>query len=96
MGVRLGMSMIPPDVAGVSGPGRAGAGTVGASPETSTAPTDDILISAAISALSQISASDTAKLASVAAAVQNGSYQVDPAATSHAIVEEALLWGSLA
>lgn len=58
--------------------------------------TDGVLISAVLSAVDKASAMRTAKLTRVATAVQSGSYEVRPTATSRAIVEDALLWSRLA
>ena len=54
-------------------------------PEAVAGPGDDIRISSAVAALDW-----SAKINQVTASVQNGTYQVSSAATSNAIVEDAL------
>jgi hypothetical protein len=58
---------------------------VGKLPDAVVAPADGVRISSAIAALDW-----SAKIQQVTAVVQNGSYQVSSAATSNAIVEDAL------
>jgi len=55
-----------------------------------TASSDGIHVSTAFETLSLLRAHQTIKLARVAAAVESGNYQVNAAAVSKAIVEEAL------
>lgn len=97
MGLRLGTSIIAPDVARVIrlSSGRTVAAAGSSARGTAASPADDILISDATNALNQMSAAHTSKLARVAAAVQCGGYQVDAGATSRAIVELALGWSGL-
>jgi len=61
------------------------AAPAGKVPGASAGPADDIQISSAVAALDW-----SAKIERVTAAVQNGSYQASSAATSNAMVEDAL------
>lgn len=77
MKLQLTPSIAPPEI-----PDAAPAAKLPGAP---AGPVDDIRISSAVTALDL-----SAKIDQVTAAVQNGSYQASSAATSKAIVEEAL------
>jgi hypothetical protein len=63
-------------------------------PEEPMGPRDGILISGASTALNQLSLNGSTKIEKVAAAVQGGTYQDNSAATSNAIVRDALSGGN--
>jgi hypothetical protein len=58
-------------------------------PETVTGPGDGIDISNVFAALDQ-----SARIGRIAAAVQNGSYQISSIATGNAVIEDALTGGN--
>jgi hypothetical protein len=63
---------------------------IGKVPEEVAQPGDGIRISVASTALNQLSASRSAKIDRVTAAVQGGSYQTSSTATGNAVVADAL------
>ena len=63
---------------------------IGKTPEAVAGTGDGILISSDATALNQLSVNRSAKIDRVTAAVQGGSYRVSSAATSSALVEDAL------